>query len=132
MDKVKIYIEKVESQTEKLVLCMEGKDDEEIDGVISADCDLCYFAMDIYLELKQFKEKLLQEKESAKEVKTEIQEYARVDQLVHLQRDMQQLLSTQLQQSKTRTRQVGHTSEMKLPKMELPAFNGNKAKWIEF
>jgi len=45
---------------------------------------------------------------------------------------MQHLLSDHLQQSDTRTRQVGFTSEIKVPKMALPIFNGNKAKWIEF
>jgi len=61
IDSVAKCMEKVESQTEKLVLCMEGNDEEEIDGIISTDCDLCFFGMKIYIELKQFKKKLVQE-----------------------------------------------------------------------
>jgi len=68
-----MYTEQVESHKEKVeLLCMEGKDESEIDGIISADCDLCSFAMDIYIELTQFKENVLQEKESVNEVKTEM------------------------------------------------------------
>ena len=54
-----LYVEKLELQSGKVSSAMEEQS-EDIDSVIEEDCNLCSKAMDCYLELNQFKERLVE------------------------------------------------------------------------
>lgn len=132
LEKLKSYKEKLEIQSEKLISAMDEKDSERIENILEEDCKLCEYALDCYLDLKQFKENLITEKqEPPKEI---LMGDSTTYQLVQLQKDMQQLFSNQLkQQQEIVDKQDSNTKiSMKLPKLEMISFNGDKTKWIEF
>lgn len=53
--------------------------------------------------------------------------------IVQLQRDIQQLLASQLRQQELASKnESDHTSLVKLPKTEMISFDGDKTKWFKF
>ena len=74
---------------------MGEEDVEEIGKVVDEDCLLCSNAMDIYLELNQFKERIMLVKEKT-EVKATSLEISNTTQLIELQKNMQNLLDSQM------------------------------------
>lgn len=128
MDKINLYREKVEKQSEKLVLSMG--DSDEIDTIVDDDCSLCSSAMDIYVELKYFLSKLYHAKEKIEE---KPQEDTDTHMLIQLQQNMQQLISSQMNQQELAKRaEYEKLSAVKLPKIDMISFAGDKTKWIEF
>ena len=74
---------------------MGEEDVEEIEKVVAEDCLLCSNAMDIYLELNQFRERIVLVKEKT-EVKAPLLEVSNTTQLIKLQKNMQHLLDLQM------------------------------------
>ena len=107
---------------------MEEKDSGLIETIIENDCDLCSVAMEVYLDLQQYKEKVV-----FKQIKKEKEEEPLALKLVELQTDMQRLLRTQMKQNEeSKKSEAERRSSVKLPKIEMISFNGDKTKWIEF
>ncbi|MCG8044652.1 MAG: DUF1759 domain-containing protein [Candidatus Thiodiazotropha endolucinida] len=132
LEKLKTYSGKVEIQSEKLSAAMEESDAAEIEKVLDEDCLLCSNAMDIYLDLMHYKEKLMSVKEKI-ESKAPLVEASNTSKLIELQRSMQQLLESQMKQKETSTKKEPELSSfVKLPKIEMISFNGEKTKWVEF
>ena len=132
LEKLKTYSGKVEFQTEKLSAAMGEEDLTEIEKIVDEDCLLCSNATDIYLELKQFKENIVLVKEKA-EVKEPPLDVSNTTQLIELQKNMQHLLDSQLKQQEVSNKKESELSScVKLPKIELVSFSGDKTKWIEF
>ncbi|XP_053388626.1 uncharacterized protein LOC128551737 [Mercenaria mercenaria] len=128
MEKISLYREKVENQSEKLVTSMG--ESEEIEVIVDDDCSLCFRAMDIYLELKNFLSKLYKLKDKLEE---KTHEESDTHLLIQLQQNMQQLMSSQMKQQEfTNRKEAEKLSAVKLPKIDMISFAGDKTKWTEF
>lgn len=110
VDKLKTYVDKLEVQSEKLT-CAIGETDEELtDSILKDDTNLCDAALEICSKLKLIEAKL----------------YVKVKQ--------EQIDSLNKPQSFTDLKSTPRVprSTVKLPKLEIINFNGNKCVWLEF
>lgn len=105
-------------------------DSENIERIVNEDCDLIQQAESCLIELEQFSESMKDRakgeivEEKSLEVKTE-------SRLIDLQEQMQQLMMRQMQQQKEviehqEQRDYHEKNHVRLPKLELCTFNGNK------
>jgi hypothetical protein len=60
IDRLKLYLNKLEIQSGKVAEAMGDDKQEEIDAIVEEDCHLHSEATDRYLELEQFKERLVE------------------------------------------------------------------------
>lgn len=132
MEKLKSFIEKVETQSEKLCCFIKESVSELIGMILDEDCSLCTEALDLHSDLKHFKEKnVLRIKKST--IKEEAVDHSTTKQLLDLQANMQKLLESQLKQKEHfEMKSLENVSTVKLPKIEMISFGGDKTKWIEF
>ena len=135
---LQVYSEKLEQQSEKLAIALDETDQEFVVQFTEEDSGLCAYAVECSIYLQQHKETLISEKEKRKDIEqvhNETKDESNTEQLVQLQRDMQTLMERQLQQQERLIeshKTKGKTSSVKLPKLDLVSFNGDKTKWIEF
>ncbi|XP_053382192.1 uncharacterized protein LOC128549495 [Mercenaria mercenaria] len=126
------FSDKLEVQSASLAKAIGDTDTELLETIGNDDTILCSDALDYQLELKYYREKLLFKKDEGL-IKTE--NFGESDnttkQLIELQKNMQELLATQLQEGKSK-REKENSSSVKLPKIEMITFNGDKTKWVEF
>ncbi|VDI73293.1 Hypothetical predicted protein [Mytilus galloprovincialis] len=133
-DKLKMYSEKLEIQSGKLASALKDEG-EVIDDIVGEDCELCSNVMDCYLDLIQFKERLV---DFIKKESIEVKENEFSSQIVELQREMKDIMQSQMQQQheifkkQSINEKENSTCSIKLPKLDLPFFNGEKIKWMEF
>ncbi|XP_060601760.1 uncharacterized protein LOC132755001 [Ruditapes philippinarum] len=129
-EKVKEYKEKVERQSEKLVESIDKKESEMIEEIIDEDLTLCEKAFDMCQNLQVFTKTLMQSKEKL-EFKVDQKDYTH--DLVEVQKNIQQLLEAQMrQQEKEKRKENEKMSSIKLPKIDMISFNGDKTRWTEF
>ncbi|XP_060587756.1 uncharacterized protein LOC132743237 [Ruditapes philippinarum] len=129
-EKVKEYKEKVERQSEKLVESIDKKESEMIEEIIDEDLTLCEKAFDMCQNLQVFTKTLMQSKEKL-EFKVDQKDYTH--DLVEVQKNTQQLLEAQMrQQEKEKRKENEKLSSIKLPKIDMISFNGDKTRWTEF
>jgi hypothetical protein len=132
VEKLKAYREKVETQSEKFASLLKEDDTDLIQNVLEEDCDLCTHAMDMFLDLQHYREKLLCAKEKMV-IKPIAAEESDTNTLIQIQKDMQKILSAQLKQQELSYRKESErTLSVKLPKIDMASFNGDKTKWLEF
>ncbi|VDI16700.1 Hypothetical predicted protein [Mytilus galloprovincialis] len=93
-DKLKMYSEKLEIQSGKLASALEDEG-EFIDDIVGEDCELCSNVMDCYLDLIQFKERLV---DFIKKESIEVKENEFSSQIVELQREMKDIMQSQMKQ----------------------------------
>lgn len=133
VEKLKLYVNKLEVQSSKVADALGEEETEEIEKVVEEDCQLCSAATDCYLELEQYKERLV---EFIKQESGEKHEKINPIQIVELQREMKDIVETQMkQQNEILIRQQmkeNDESSVKLPKIDIISFYGDKIKWIEF
>ncbi|VDI29698.1 Hypothetical predicted protein [Mytilus galloprovincialis] len=133
-DKLKMYSEKLEIQSGKLASALKDEG-EVIDDIVGEDCELCSRVMDCYLDLIQFKERLV---DFIKKESIEVKENEFSSQIVELQREMKDIMQSQIKQQheifkkQSINEKENSTCSIKLPKLDLPFFNGEKIKWMEF
>ena len=134
LEKIKSYSDKVEMQSEKLASAIGESDDEFTETIVNDDCKLYSDAMERYVDLISLREMLMLEKQREDSNKTKVEiEDENTTKLVQLQTDMQYLLAKQMrQQEVTNKKESEKFSSVKLPKIEMPSFNGDKTKWVEF
>ncbi|XP_053395800.1 uncharacterized protein LOC128555967 [Mercenaria mercenaria] len=131
---LKCYSEKVEVQMCKLTDAIGDSDSESVDNLVDEDCELLRQAENYLIELEQFTENMKAKKivdGKGHEVKTES------SRLIDLQEQMQDLLFRQMQQQRElmerqEEREKRQKGSVKLPKLDLCTFNGNKLKWAQF
>jgi len=126
--------EKVQSQSEKMCLSLSESDDELLTKVVNDDADLCDIAVERCVQLRRRIEMLtaLKDQIVQKSMKQDVHESPLMAELVQLRKDMQDII---LLQSKVEIKQENKQQNMqtvKLPKLELLSFNGDKTKWYEF
>ena len=133
VERLQLYCDKVENQTDKLAETLGMKDEELTQHLINENEVVCNSAMDCVLNLKQFKEGFAITK--AKE--TEAKDRVGLNQIVELQKKMNSIVDDQLkQQHELFKRQEKKEKELAttvmLPKIVKVSFCGDKLKWAEF
>ena len=133
IEKIQVYSEKVECQTEKLAEAIGDSDSVLTAKLIDENEDVCDRAMECVLQLKQFKEKLKLTKVYAAEDKEKVE----MNQTVELQKQMNEIVFNQMKQQhefieKQELKKKEQDTAVKLPKLEIVVFSGDKLKWTEF
>ena len=133
IEKLQVYSEKVECQTEKLAEAIGDSDSVLTAQLIDENEDVCDRAMECVLQLKQFKEKLKLTKVYAAEEKEKVE----MNQIVELQKQMNEIVFNQMKQQhefieKQELKKKEQDTAVKLPKLEIVVFSGDKLKWTEF
>ena len=128
-----MYSEKVESQIEKLAEKIGDSDTELTAQLISENEDVCDGAVERVLRLKQFKEEFKLSKVQAVEEKEKVG----MNQIVELQKQMNEIVFNQMKQQhefieKRELKEKELDTAVKLPKLEIVFFSGDKLKWTEF
>lgn len=132
--KLQVYSRELEEQSDKLECALGDDNNVAIEKILDEDTALCSQATECYLDLKQFKDKLLpptKPESSVLESKTSDSE-----KLFEIQREMQNMMLQQMRQQQERSENKinrnNTTYSTKLPKLEIAPFNGDKLKWSEF
>ena len=133
IEKLQVYSEKVECQTEKLAEAIGDSDSVLTAQLIDENEDVCDRAMECVLQLKQFKEKLKLTKVYAVEEKEKVE----MNQIVELQKQMNEIVFNQMKQQhefieKQELKKKEQDTAVKLPKLEIVVFSGDKLKRTEF
>ena len=132
-EKIKLYVNKLEIQSDKVASSIEEDKTEEIEKIVEEDCKLCAEATDCFLELEQFKTRLT---EFIKSETSEPKENVSTVQMIELQREMKDIVQEQIRQQQQllekQNKRESDDSFVKLPKIEIVSFNGKKTKWVEF
>lgn len=140
------FRDKVEATEDSLSLLLEQEDKaEEIQRIVEEDCDLysdiseCLFELNAIIDnvhKGNTDPKVLMDEDS--ESKTTTMEHF-MNMQIQMQQQMQQLFITQQEQIKQQHDTVEMFSQkksneisVKLPKLELPSFSGDRLKWSEF
>ncbi|CAG2197218.1 unnamed protein product [Mytilus edulis] len=133
IEKLKVYINKLEIQSSKVASSLEEDQSGTADKLADEDCKLCSDATDCYLELENFKERLV---DNIKLETTENVEKVNPSDFIQLQQEMKDIIQTQLKQQeefiKSQQKSESAETNVKLPKIDIISFNGDKTKWNEF
>ncbi|XP_060565357.1 uncharacterized protein LOC132724504 [Ruditapes philippinarum] len=120
---LKSYSEKLMSQMDKLSERLTKSDSEYLQQIVDEDCNLNFEVENCIIDLDQFCESTVPLKHDEKEKET-------------YQEQMQKMMMTQIEQQHQMMVQMQtdrkNTSAVKLPKLDLDMFYGNKINWWEF
>ena len=127
---LKSYSEKLTIQMERLVECLSSDDPDFVETVLDEDCNLNLSVEHSLIQLDQFCENICSKGEKTSDpsdTKT----------LVQMQEMMQKLMTSQMEQHADLLATIAKKDKMestsvKLPKIELNIFFGNKLQWCEF
>ena len=92
---MKLYLNKLEIQSGKVTETMEDDKPEDFDALVEEDCHLHSEAIERYLELEQFKERLVEFIRKSNSVDKESDSTL---QIVKLQIEMKNIFESQLKQ----------------------------------
>lgn len=129
---LKTYSGKLTGQMEKIAEYFGEEDEDYVEQVLDEDCEMNLDIENIVIDLEQLID-LLNSKES--EMKAEPTD---TDRLTELQDQMQKMMCSQMEQQKQVFAQIQKkesanvSSAVRLPKLELNMFSGNKLEWREF
>lgn len=131
--RLQIYCDKVEMQTDKLAEAIGDSDDALTSQLVDENQSLCDTALECIMNLKEFKDTVSITKEKKA---TEKEKYG-FDQIVDLQKQMNSIVADQIKQQteileKQELREKELTTTVKLPKLDMITFSGDKLKWSEF
>ena len=133
IERLQLYYEKVENQTEKLAEAVGDSDKELIKQLVIENETICDEAMECVTQLKMFKEKVSE----AKLKKIEAKESHGLEQIVELQKQMNAIVTNQMKQQsdlleKQEIKEKELSTTVKLPKLDMMTFSGDKLRWTEF
>ena len=140
VEKLNVYSEKVETQTEKLSCVLDESEGDFLDTILGQDSQICADAMECCIDLKQMKEQLVDSKEeeldaSKLATQTEPDKLAEMQSLIFTQMKQQQDFLDH-QQNKIKEQEklsaLEKTSSVKLPKIDIVSYSGDRLKWNEF
>jgi len=132
---LQVYSDKLENHCEKVASAFEASDQTFVKQIIGEDGALCAEALECSFSLQQHKDFLIsvREQNEKKQIKSETSSNTQSEQLIALQRDMKRLFEIQIQQQeKLMDSKTNKSSSIKLPKLELISFSGDKTRWCEF
>ena len=130
IEKLKLYSEKLEKQTEKYVDALGDDTEEDIDEILEHDTRLINSVMDCYLKLQQLKDKILKDTE-----KVDTKSHVTTEQIFRAQQEMQKALFEQIghqqqflerQEAKEAQKEKEVTSKVRLPKLDILSYDGDK------
>ncbi|XP_053372924.1 uncharacterized protein LOC128546434 [Mercenaria mercenaria] len=134
---LQVHNEKLEKKSDKLATALEDTDPEFVLQITNDDSTLCALAVECCIDLQLLKEKFVcyKGKQQTKVFNSEKKEQLHTEELVQLQRNMQKFMEMQIEQQERfmeSQKQKDKVSSIKLPKLDLISFCGDKTKWIEF
>ena len=133
VERLQLYSDKVENQSEKLADAIGGSDTEFTNILVTENETVCDQAVECISRLKQFEEAISTKKLKKEEAK---EKYG-MDQIVELQKQMNTIVVSQMKQQhefleKQEEREKELATSVKLPKLDMHTFSGDKMKWSEF
>lgn len=137
------FIEKLEQTNERLSVVTEGQDGaQEIEQLINDDWSYIAEVTDCRDELIEIQQSLQAQKSPSENWSSITVTEDRFNQMIQMTAQMQQVLigqqqMQQQQQQQSQTEQSSHRNastgnSVRLPKLEIPSFSGEKLKWTEF
>lgn len=130
---LKTYSEKLMLQVDKLSQILDEDEADFLEKALDEDCQLNFLVEDCLIELDQFNESLC-----PSDVRAASQdEPSNATRLVDIQESMKDLMRTQIDQQLELLKNLDrkgkvNPNSVKLPKIELYMFYGNKLQWREF
>ena len=123
----------MEIQTEKLAEAIGDSDSNLTSQLVTENESICDIAIECFMNLKQFKDEINVEKEK----KAASKEKYGLDQIVELQKQMNSIVTNQMKQQtefleKQEIKEKELAKTVKLPKLDMMTFSGDKLKWTEF
>jgi hypothetical protein len=135
IERMKIYREKLEIQTDRLASVLGDTDEEILTSLLEDDSLLTDRSTDLSIDLADLKDKLKALKVTEDE-ETKSGEKVSAKELMDLQHEMQNIVVNQMKQNQKVLEMSEKREEMnsavKLPKIDLISYNGDKLKWTEF
>ena len=130
---LEVYSEKLEIKSKELCCAIGDTDEDLLSNVLDEDGTLAEEIFDCCINLEELKEILLVP-EKKKEESVETSE--KMEELVRLQTEMQEMVINQMEQQRLffeKQEKIKHEqTAVKLPKIEMASFNGDKIRWTEF
>ena len=135
---IKSYSDKVETQCEKYISALEENEENktEMDTILDEDMSLCERAMDCVKLLEQMSIKVGTEttrmKEKEEKASHEEQRSFMMEQNFRQQQLIEEMVRRHQEVTDGQSGQNSRSTSVKLPKLELKSFFGDKINWPEF
>lgn len=134
------FIEKLEQTNERLSVVVDGQDGaQEFEELINEDWLYIAQVVDCRDELMDIQQMLQDQRSPSENCSSITVTEDRFNQMIQMTAQMQQVLigQQQLQQQQLDQEQSSHrhtytSNSVRLPKLEMPSFSGEKLKWTEF
>ena len=138
------FIEKLEQANERLSLGIEGQDGaQEVDLLINEDWSYISEVTNCRDELVEIEQSFQVQKSPSEHWSSITVTEDRFNQMIQMTAQMQQVMIGQQQMQQQQQQQTSHTEQpshrnastgnsVRLPKLEIPSFSGEKLKWTEF
>ncbi|XP_045216914.2 uncharacterized protein LOC123566652 [Mercenaria mercenaria] len=132
IDFLGLYSAKLDKQRDKLLEMIDESEEEFIEEVLNDDFDLSETVEKVCIDLKYFKDDL----RTAGKTESKPSEVFTDEKMFEIQNQMKEfMLNQQAQQKEFIEKQIKRDTDktsVKLPKLDLVSFGGNKIKWLEF
>jgi len=134
IEKIKTYSEKLQNQSEKLALAIGDTDKDFTAEIIEEDSDISERAVDLCSRLQRLESDILEHDKSVS-VHFAEEEVKATNTQIH--KELQQMFEHQMKLQedffeRQRNVKTDKPSSVKLPKLDIFPFNGDKLRWIEF
>ena len=132
------FVQKLEETNERVSTAIEGHDGaQEIGTQISDDWEYVWTDMDCRDELVNLHKSLQDQRSPTDNWSSITVTDDRFNQMIQLTSQIQQIIIGQQQLQQQQQKSIGQlnnskTSSVRLPKLEIPSFSGDKLKWSEF
>ena len=131
------FIEKLEQTNERLSVTIEGQEGaQEMEALMNDDWSCIAEVTDCRDELVDIQQSLQDQKPPSENWSSITVTEDRFNQMIQMTAQMQQVMTgqqqmqSQMEQSSRRHSSTGNL--VKLPKLEIPSYSGEKLKWAEF
>ena len=138
INRINDFVQKLEETNERLSTATEGQDGaQEMEAQIRDDRDYVATVMDCRDELVNLQKSFTDQRSPTDNWSSLTVTEERVNQMIQLTSQMQQVIIGQQQLQQQQQMSIGQlnnckTSSVRLPKLEIPSFNGDKLKRTEF
>lgn len=134
INRLSSFCDKLESTNEKISLAVAGTEEEDgIEDLLTEDGTFITSVIDCRDTLITLEKSLLADKTPSANSSTVTVTEDRYNRMENLQLQMQQLLIDHQTMLLQQTRRQQNSSSMaKLPRLDMPTFNGDRMKWAEF
>lgn len=123
LKKIKLYLSKLEAQSEILIEQAEVEIADIFDEIENEDSVMVRRSMDVCVKLEVFHDNVCEMKQEQKRI-MDVKENTELHELLDMQRQMLEHLSDSDARTKSQT-------SVKLPKLVMSVFNGNRLTWTE-